>query len=493
VHPGADLELLITSRHPIVAVDTFEEERLEELCRDIAGRLDLPLFIWTVTGGLVRAVGQERVANTSQPGAALAQLLSAPARGLYFFKDLHHYLQDPVIIRQLIDLTRTFGGAYRTLLFPAPVSEIPQDLKHLVACYRLELPGTEDLKLLARRTIKELCRDHNIRIDLTAEELTRLVDSLRGLTAFEAERALSQAILRDFALTRDDLPFLAGVKKEIPQKDGLLDFYPRETSMAETGGLQNLKSWVAKRRRGFTQEARDFGLDPPKGIMLLGVQGCGKSLSATAVAREWELPLLKLEPGRLYDKFVGESERNLEGALSIAERMAPAVLWIDEIEKGFASVSSSEADAGLSKRIFGRLLGWLQDKPAPVFVAATCNAVETLPPEMIRKGRFDEIFFIDLPGPQQRADILAIHLRKRKRDPAGFDLGSLAAAADGFSGAELEQAVVSALYSAFSGGEALTTSELLAEISQTRPLSVTRREDIQALREWARGRTVPAG
>ncbi len=363
----------------------------------------------------------------------------------------------------------------------------------MVACYRFELPGAEDLKLLARQTIKELCRDHDIRIDLTAADLTRLVENLRGLTAFEAEHALTQAILRDLALTHDDLPFLAGVKKEILQKDGLLDFYPRETSLAEIGGLQNLKAWVAKRRRGFTQEARDFGLDPPKGILLLGVQGCGKSLSATAVARDWELPLLKLEPGRLYDKFVGESERNLEQALSIAERMAPAVLWIDEIEKGFTSVSSSETDAGLSKRIFGRLLGWLQDKPAPVFVAATCNAVETLPPEMIRKGRFDEIFFIDLPGPEQRADILAIHLRKRKRDPAGFDLGSLAAAAEGFSGAELEQAVVSALYSAFSGGEPLTTSELLAEITQTRPLSVTRREDIQTLREWARGRTVPAG
>jgi SpoVK/Ycf46/Vps4 family AAA+-type ATPase len=265
-----------------------------------------------------------------------------------------------------------------------------------------------------------------------------------------------------------------------------------EENLAEVGGFLALKAWLAKRARAFEPAAKDFGIQMPKGILLLGVQGCGKTLVARAVAREWRLPLLKLEVGRLYDKFIGESEKNLERMLRSAEQMAPCVLMIDEIEKGLAWSASSESDAGLSKRIFGRLLGWLQDRKAPVFVVATCNNISLLPPEMTRKGRFDEIFFVDLPTPAERRDIFGVHLRKRKRDPTGFDLDALAAAAEGFSGAEIEQAVVAGLYTAFSRSAELTTAILIEELRTTKPLSVTRREEVDALRAWARDRTVSA-
>jgi len=262
--------------------------------------------------------------------------------------------------------------------------------------------------------------------------------------------------------------------------------------MGEIGGLENLKRWLAKRKKAFTPEAKRFGIPAPKGVILLGVQGCGKSMAAKAVAREWGLPLLTMEPGRLYDKYVGESDKNLEKALKTAERMAPCVLMIDEIEKGFAYVGSSEADAGLSKRIFGRLLGWLQERKASVFVVATCNQIEALPPELIRKGRFDEIFFIDLPRHDERKEIFTAHLKKRKRDPAAFDLDALAHASEGFSGAEIEQAIVSGLYTSYSAKKELDTGTLAGEISATRPLSGIMAEKISRLREWAAGRTVSA-
>jgi SpoVK/Ycf46/Vps4 family AAA+-type ATPase len=318
------------------------------------------------------------------------------------------------------------------------------------------------------------------------------VEGLKGLTLFEAERALFKAVLRDHALTREDLSVILETKKVLLEKEGVLEYLPAEEGMEDIGGLENLKGWLAKRKKAYTPEAKRFGLSPPKGIMLLGVQGCGKTMAAKAVAEEWGLPLLKMEPGRLYEKFVGESEKNLEKALRMAERMAPCVLMIDEIEKGLAYTGSADADAGLSKRIFGRLLGWLQERKAPVFVVATCNEITALPPELMRKGRFDELFFIDLPGPKERQDIFALHLKKRKRDPGAFDLDALAEASAGFSGAEIEQAVVSALYNAFSLGTELDTAHLLEELKATTPLSVTRREEVGALRAWARGRTVSA-
>jgi len=487
-----DLEILILSRTPIIAVETYEEERIEEGLRHIAARLGIPFFIWTVAGGLERPGEGNAIYDTKHPLKALGNLAAMPREGIYLFKDLHRFWGEAEVVRTLQNLARPFAKDRRAVVVTAPRITLPPELEKLAAFFRLDLPTERELRRLARHVIKDLSREHKIKMELSDDEFHRLVEGMKGLTLFEAERALTKAILRDLALTQRDLEVIIEIKRELLEQDGVLEYFPAEEGMAEIGGLGKLKQWLAKRKKAFTPEAKRFGVSPPKGIILLGVQGCGKTMAAKAVAREWGLPLLRMEPGRLYDKYVGESDKNLEKALKVAERMAPCVLMIDEIEKGFAAVGSAEADAGLSKRIFGRLLGWLQERKAAVFVVATCNQIAELPPELMRKGRFDEIFFIDLPDAETRKEIFAVHLKKRKRDPAAFDLDALAHAAEGFSGAEIEQAVVSTLYTAFSRGSDVDTPLLLDELKATNPLSVTRQEDITALRAWARGRTVMA-
>lgn len=487
-----DLELLIHSRYPIIAVETYEEERIEEGLKRVAAKLDIPLFLWTVTEGLGRSGEGNPIYDTKHPLKALGNLAAIPNEGIYLFKDLHKYLREAEVVRKLQDLARPFAKDRRALIIVAPQITLPPELEKLAAFFRLDLPSESELRLLAKQVVGDLSRQHKIKIDLSSDGFDRLIESMKGLTLFEAERVLTKAVLRDLALTHDDLDVVLEAKREVLEKDGVLEFFPVEEGMGGIGGLENLKRWLEKRKKAFTAEAKRFGIPPPKGIILLGVQGCGKSLAAKAIAKAWALPLLKMEPGRLYDKYVGESDKNLEKALKIAERMAPCVLMIDEIEKGFAGTGSSDADAGLSKRIVGRLLGWLQERKAPVFVVATCNQVNAMPPELMRKGRFDEIFFIDLPDPGARKAIFAVHLAKRKRNPGDFDLDTLARSAEGFSGAEIEQAVVSALYTAFSRGSDLDTPLLLEELKATVPLSVTRHEDITALRLWARSRAIPA-
>lgn len=487
-----DLELLVLSRYPIIAVETYEEERIEEILKRIAAKLGIALFMWTLTRGLERVGAGNPIYDSQHPLKALGNLAAIPNEGIYLFKDLHRYLGEADVVRKLQDLARPFARDRRALVLAAPQITLPPELEKITAFFRLDLPTEHELKILAKNVVKNLSQHHKITVALSSDEFDRLVEGMKGLTLVEAERALTRAVIEDLALTLKDLDIILETKRALLEKDGVLEYLPAEEGMGEIGGLENLKRWLAKRKKAFTPEAKRFGIPAPRGIILLGVQGCGKSMAAKAVAREWELPLLTMEPGRLYDKYVGESDKNLEKALKTAERMAPCVLMIDEIEKGFAYVGSSEADAGLSKRIFGRLLGWLQERKASVFVVATSNQIEALPPELIRKGRFDEIFFIDLPRHDERKEIFRAHLKKRKRDPAAFDLEALAHASEGFSGAEIEQAVVSALYTAFAHGDDLHTPLVLDEMKATRPLSVTRHEEVAALRAWAQDRTVPA-
>ncbi|MBI4610446.1 MAG: AAA family ATPase [Candidatus Rokubacteria bacterium] len=487
-----DLELLIRSRYPIIAVETYEEERLEQALQRLAAKLGIPLFVWTITEGLRRHGADNAIYDSQLPIKALGNLAAIKGDGLYLFKDLHRHLGEADVARKLQDLARSFAKDRRAVVLSAARVTLPAELEKFAAFFRLDLPGVEELKGLVKRVVRDLSRQHTIAVDLSPEEFDLLAASLKGFTLFEAERAVTRAILQDLALTRKDLELITEIKKGLLEKEGLLEYVPPEEDLAQIGGLRNLKQWLEKRRKALEPEARQFGIEPPRGILLLGVQGSGKSLVAKAVAKAWGLPFLRLEPGRLYDKYVGESEKNLDKALRMAERMAPCVLMIDEIEKGLAYVGSSEADAGLSKRIFARLLGWFQDRKAPVFVVATCNQLSQLPPELMRKGRFDEIFFIDLPNREERGEIFAVHLKKRNRDPSAFDLDALADASEGYSGAEIEQAIVSALYTAFSHGTELSTRFLLEELAATKPLAVTRKEEIAALREWARERTVMA-
>ena len=486
------LEILITSRTPLIAIETLEEERVEQALERVAQRLRIALFVWTMTRGLRRAGAIEPLYDTKELLKALRNLADLPNEGIYLMKDLYRSLGDAAVVRTLQDLARTFARDRRAIVLTAPRVELPSELAALASLVKLELPTEADLRALAEEVFGTLARQHRLGPPPAPDILDKIAAALRGLTLFEAERALTRAVLDDLTLGPRDIEVIAGMKKEILSRDRVLDCVPEKAGLDDVGGLRGLKAWLEKRRNAFTPEAKQFGVEAPRGILLLGVQGCGKSLAAKAVAKAGGLPLLRLEPGRLFDKFVGESEKNLDRALATAERMAPCVLMIDEIEKGFASVVSSESDGGLSRRILGRLLGWMQEREAPVFLVATCNQITALPPELMRKGRFDEIFFIDLPSADERRQIFAIHLSRRHRDPAAFDLGALAAASEGFSGAEIEQAVVAALYTAFARRAELSTEHVLEEFKATKPLSVTRAEEVEELREWARGRAVPA-
>ena len=488
----SDLALMIQSRYPFIAVETSEEERLETMLAQVAGELRVPFFVWTVTNGLHRHGLPNAIYDSQQPLKGLNNVAAMTGEAIFLMKDLHRYLSEPAVVRKCLDLAPAFGHDRRVIVMSSVKVELPSELAPLTARFTLDLPGTDELKSVVTRVVAECSRERPVSMGLSAADLDRLVDRLRGFTAFEAERAVTQAILRDNTLDAKDIDFIVELKKEMLRKDGVLEYVSPEENLAEVGGFKNLKAWLEKRKKAFTAEARNFGLEPSRGILLLGIQGGGKTLIARAVAREWGLPLLKMEPARLYDKFVGETEKNLDRALRVAEQMAPCVLMIDELEKGLSYNPGGDADAGLSKRVFGRLLAWLQDRKAPVFVVATSNDIGQLPPELTRKGRFDEIFFVDLPNAAERKEIFAVHLRKRKRDPRLFDLAALAAAAEGFSGAEIEQAVVAGLYTAFSRGVEVSSAIIIEELNATKPLSVTRAESVDALREWARDRTVMA-
>jgi SpoVK/Ycf46/Vps4 family AAA+-type ATPase len=487
-----DLELTIQSRYPFVAVETSEEDRLEKGLFDIAGDLRVPFFVWTVTSGLRRAGLPNAMYDTQQPLRALNTVAAMVGEAMFLMKDLQRFFGEAAVVRKLLDLAPEFKHDRRVIVFSAVKIELPSELGPLTALHTLALPGPDELKRIVKQAIVACERDGPVTVRLPDADLDRLVERLRGFTAFEAERAVTRAIVQDRTLDAGDIDTIIEIKKELLRKDGVLEYVAPEENLAEVGGFENLKGWLGKRAKAFAPEARQYGIEWPRGILLLGVQGGGKTLVARAVAKEWGLPLLKLEAARLYDKYIGETEKNLERALQTAEHMAPCVLMIDELEKGLSYSAGADSDAGLSKRVFGRLLGWLQDRKAPVFVVATSNNINELPPELTRKGRFDVIFFVDLPTPAERREIFAVHLRKRKRNPALFDLDALAAASEGFTGAEIEQAVVSALYTAFSKGMEVTSAIIAAELSATRPLSVTRAEEVTALRDWARDRTVTA-
>ena len=488
-----DVELLLRSRHAVVFLETSELGRAESSLFQLAERMSLPFSTWTPSKGLRRSFEKHLAQDTLPAAAALAQVERLHQKGVYNFQGLGRELHNPALAAKLADAARQFltheGGVVISGDLP---DEVPAVLRPFVNVVEFPLPTTADLQELVRRLYRDLSGRAPVEYRLTPEELAQLVRNLEGLTMFEAEKILTKAVIEDAQLGPDDLKRVIADKQRILGREGLLEYYPAATDPVPVAGAENLLTWLHKRRLIIDEpeRARAFGLEFPKGLLLVGVQGTGKSLSARAVAASWGLPLIKLDPSSLYNKYVGETEKNFRRATRTAEKMAPVVLWIDEIEKAFAS--AGDVDGGVSQRMLGLFLSWLQERRGDVFVVATANDVAKLPPEMIRKGRFDEIFFLDLPDAGARRGILKIHLERRKRDPKRFDLGAVAAASTGFSGAELEQVVVSTLYTAFAGGGDVTTELLLDEVQQTVPLAVSMRERIGTLRRWAEGRTVAA-
>ena len=487
----ADLELLLKSRQGLIVVDTLEEERVLTLLRLLSDRMTLPLFVWSRTKGLRRDGYDNAVYGTTDPAQALAHMAGSTTFAIYHLSGFQTLLQDPAHAERLRDVAALFERRPGAVVLSGDASDLPESLRRLAATVRLPPPDTTAYRTLLQRILRDMQRTP-VRVELGPDDEERLLAALRGLTLLEAEKVLTRAIVEDGRLGPADIAHVVHAKKQIVEREGVLEYYPAGEALAEVAGLDGLKRWLATRTHivRAPQKAAEFGLEFPKGMLLVGVPGCGKSLCARAVAHEWGLPLLRLDPGALYNKYIGETEKNFRRACETAEKVAPCVLFIDEIEKAFAS--SGGDDGGVSQRVFGTFLSWMQERRAPVFTVATANDVHRLPPELLRKGRFDEVFFVDLPDAAGRAEILRVHLRRRNQDPARFDVEQVAAATVDFSGAELEQIVVSGLYAAFANQAPLGTDDLVREAGATRPLAHVMHEKVAALRAWAAERTVPA-
>lgn len=485
-----DLEIMVVSRFPIILVETHEELRFLDLLERVCNLRQQPYFTWNVSQGLRRNGRSDRVPETKDAVDLLRHIENTPQNGVYALLDFHPYLHDPVHVRLIKNIAQSYHKTERTLIFVSHQINFPPELERLVTRYTLSIPDQAGIRELLKEEV-QAWEMHNDKVTGQQEAVDALIQHLLGLSGEDARRMIRLALRDDGALTLSDIPRVLKAKHDLFGQSGLVNFESETAQFADIAGLQNLKRWLTQRKAAFLGSAEAAGLDTPKGILLLGVQGCGKSLAAKAVAGAWGAPLLHLDFGKLYNKYIGETERNLREALKIADAMAPCILWIDEIEKSL-SVEQADSDNGSSQRLLGSLLTWMAEHRSRVFLVATANDIQALPPELIRKGRLDEIFFVDLPDAAARAEIFRIHLRKRKRDPAEFDVAQLADASSGYSGAEIEHVVVAALYEALAQQTKLSTALLAAEIQRTRPLSVLMDAKLQALRNWAAHRTVAA-
>jgi MoxR-like ATPase len=491
-----ELEILIRARYPILYVISSEELRVQNTVVEIAKKRQKKVFEWTYSSGIVPAgtsIQSQKNRNTAtkDPLAALDQVIEQVEPAIFLFKDFHPFLSKNnfAIIRKLKDIALHLKNSFKTIVLISPVMEIPAELDKEITVINFPQPTKEDLGEMLDKIIAEIGDRKQVQIDLDDQGRDRLLQAALGLTLGEAENVFAKIIVQGGRLSGGDVNEVFAEKQQIIRKSGLLEYYAASEDFSNVGGLAVLKEWLNKRAVAFTDEARAFGLPAPKGILLLGVQGCGKSLCAKAVSRLWQLPLLRFDMGRMFGSFVGSSEENVRRAITVAESVAPAILWVDEIDKAFAgSQSSGATDGGTTARVFGTFLTWLSEKNAPVFVVATANDVSQLPPELLRKGRLDEIFYVDLPSEEERGEIFRIHLAKRGRDPEKFDHPALVARSNDFSGAEIEEAINSALYDAFYSRQEITTEHVLTALAQTVPLAKTMDEKISRLRQWAEGR-----
>ncbi len=488
-----DLELILRSRTPIVIIESQDEARMLEMLQAISMRRSttsyLPLFRWTITDGLQRLdISLEPQAINSEPTDVLKHIRAVSKPGMYVLLDFHPFLDDPVHVRLLKDICIQFKSVERQIVLISHQVTVPNELEGYCARFDMALPTEQQRTQIVQKAVDEYSKENpgsKVEVDPKAHKL--LIKNLAGLTYADTGRLARNAICHDGAITKSDLPQVMQAKYELLNSGGALQFEYDTATFGEVGGLSRLKSWLTQRRSAFRGDESAAHLDPPKGILLLGIQGCGKSLAAKATAAIFGVPLLRLDFGAIYDKYHGETERKLRESLKTADVMSPCVLWIDEIEKGIAGRGG---ETGTSQRVLGTFLTWMAEKKSHVFIVATANDISSMPPELVRKGRFDEIFFVDLPSPEIRASILAIHLSRRNQSLGKFDINTLAKAMDGFSGAEIEQAVVAALYSAHAKKQALATEHIQAEVDMTKPLSVVLSEKIALMREWAAGRTV---
>jgi len=493
---STEIETLIRARYPILYIISSEEIRVQNVIVEIAKKRQKKVFEWSYSTGIVPAgtsiqSHKNRNAATKDPLLALDQVIEQVEPAIFIFKDFHPFLtkNNFAVVRKLKEIALHLKNSFKTIVLIAPMLEIPAELEKEMTVLNYPLPSRDDLSGLLDKIIEDVRQFKQVKIELDDAGRERLLQAALGLTLGEAENVFAKIIVKDERLSGDDVNEVFAEKQQIIRKSGLLEYCSTGESFANVGGLTILKDWLDKRSAAFTQEARAFGLPAPKGILMLGVQGCGKSLCAKAVSNQWQLPLLRFDMGRMFGSLVGSSEENVRRAIAVAESVAPAILWVDEIDKAFAgSQGSGATDGGTTARVFGTFLTWLSEKTAPVFVVATANDISQLPPELLRKGRLDEIFFVDLPSEEERAEIFRIHITRRQRPVEQFDLPMLASASKDCSGAEIEEAINSALYDAFYEQRDITTESVLATLQQTVPLAKTMDEQINRLRSWAEGR-----
>lgn len=472
---------------PLLHIASYEWERVRGLVTGLSRELKLPLRVWSQSTGMLTCGSDGEVevesAEATDPLEALREIHGADSPGIWLLEDVQPFLREEhhPLIRWLREIARLPSSPRKVVVLSTPLPGLPMDLRKEIPTVELELPGVDDLRVVLEDAAKTLG------VRASADEA--LLDAARGLTVMEARLAFGKAAAELGRLDHGAVPLVAQEKERIIKQSEVLEYYPTDARLADVGGLDQLKEWLDRRGRAFGAGARDFGLDAPKGVLLLGVQGCGKSLLAKAIAATWQFPLLRFDMGKVFGGIVGQSEGNIRTALQVAQALAPCVLWIDEIEKGLAGMGSSDqTDGGTTARVVGTLLTWMQEKKDPVFVVATANRIDMLPPELLRKGRFDEIFFVDLPTRAVREEILSIHLKKKRRDPKDFALADLAVRSVGFSGAELEEAIREGLFDAFAEGRELHSDHIARALDKTFPLSRTMRDQIDSLRQWAKVR-----
>ncbi len=498
-----EIEVLIRARYGLIYVVSPEEVRVENTIATIGKDRNRKVLAWSCTEGFVDLIGTESYSDILNELKALNFIANYQGDAVFVMRDYHPYLKNPAVTRRLRDLNRDFklDGKYRrNIVLLSGILNIPAEIEKDVAVVDFSLPGEGEIETIVDSLLTSLPQlETEVRSDPNVKR--RVVEAALGLTKVEAENTFSKSLIQ----TRDfDIDTIVNEKKGIIRKSGMLEFYETNMDMSSVGGMEVMKDWFKKRAKAFTPEAREFGLPMPKGILLLGIPGCGKSLTAKALGHQWHVPLLRFDIGKVMGSLVGQSEENMRKAIKTAEAIAPCILWLDELEKGFGGVTGGSTDSGTSQRVFATFLTWLQEKTSPVFVLATANNVAALPPELLRKGRFDEIFFVDLPTPEERGKIFGIHLKKKKRDPAMFDIEQVIDASQGFSGSEIEQAIIACLYDLFEEGlnfkvaapesdeygaaVAWNTERMVQSCKEIIPLSYTMKEMIDHMRDWSRSR-----
>ncbi len=482
-----EIEDLIRARYSLIWVTSPEETRVEESLKKLCVEREMRLEVWSITEGFKTIANGTGQRDVKDPMKALDHVLRGEGRALYVLRDFHPFLKEPAVVRRLRDAATELRKTKKSLIILSPLSKFPPELeKSISSIVDWDLPNRQEVEAAARKLLPNAPPATQQLVESDPTYMENVVEAALGLTLVEAENVFAKAMVRTHTF---DLETILEEKKQIIRKSGLLEYYEHREEFSDVGGMDILKDWLVKRRNAFSSRARDFGLPLPKGILLIGVPGTGKSLTAKAVGALWQMPLLRLDVGKVFAGLVGSSEENIRTVIKTAEAVAPAILWIDELEKGFSGTGSSgQTDGGTTSRVFGSFITWLQEKTTPVFVIATANNVHQLPPELLRKGRFDEIFFCDLPDREDRRQIIDIHIRKKRRDPSQFDLEKLMEATVDYSGAEIEQAVVAALYDAFDTGNDLSSEGLLNTLREIVPLAITMREQIDSMREWARTR-----